>query len=126
MSKFDAQGVLEQQGYTLGAIFEASKHGFTQAYEASEANGFNPDSAIQEGSKERVLALYDVLAAQYGQVDLKALGTFGILAAFGLAQQLGEVLQGLESFANGKPDDFDVDKKGKAPTVAVLGGNYEG
>lgn len=133
--KFYAEGTVQRNGYTLASLLEAAQYGFNRAYDEAKAKGFNPDAAIQEGAQARVSAVFDVLQAQYGAVDIKELGPMALISAFGLIQELNQVLQGLESFTAAKPSDFDKvreqflsqsdEEEKRTATLAVAGG-YEG
>lgn len=107
MSKFDSSAAFAAHGYTFSGFFDAVRSGFLTAYEQKSAEGFDPAGPLQEGSKERVLAVFKVLEEQYGNVDLKPLGPISVVSAVGLFQAINDVVQGLEAYANAKPEDFE-------------------
>lgn len=130
MSNFDSQASFEKYGYTLGGFFESVRSGFLKAYEEGQTSGFNPDGALSDDSKVRVLTVLDALQAQYGSVDLKPLGPLAAISAIGLFQALNDVLHGFEAYVNAKPEDFvevrdQVNATRAALSLAEIGG-YSG
>lgn len=118
----ETKAIFDKHGYTFGGLLASSRAAFDRAYADGQANGFDPDLSIQEGSDVRVHALYDALQETYGSLDLKSLGSLAIISALGLTQQLQEVLNGFEAFANAKPSDFQrAETAIKAQNASVLG-----
>jgi hypothetical protein len=98
---------LQMSDHALGRLVDAGKRGFLKAYEEAKITGFNPDGALQEGSKDRVVDIFDAIAARYGQVDLEPLGPLAVLTAVDAVQSLSSVLHQFESFVAATPADFD-------------------
>jgi len=107
MTEEQYQAIRAEHGYKLSGLVASARGGFNDAYAAAQKDGFPQQQVLTEGSSARANAIYDVIAAQYGDIDLKAKGIGGLMAAAKAGELLNELVRDLEALSSTSEEEFN-------------------
>lgn len=107
MTEEQYQAIRQEHGYKLSGLVASARGGFNAAYDAAKADGFPAEQVLTEASQVRANAVYDVIASQYGDIDLKAKGIGGLLAAAKAGEVLNELLRDLEALTSTSEEEYN-------------------